>query len=66
MIDSGPRDPSVRGVNVQAIHVYVADPDAHFAAASAAGASITAPPFDTPWARGYYTRDLDSFLLGLQ
>ena len=64
MIDSGPRDPSVWGENVQAIHVYLPDPDAHYAKALAAGAPITAPPFDTPWARGYYTRDLEGFLWG--
>ncbi len=64
LIDSGPRDPSSWGENVQAIHVYLADPDAHHARAAAAGAHITTAPFDTPWARGYYARDLDGFLWG--
>jgi uncharacterized glyoxalase superfamily protein PhnB len=63
-IDSGPRDPASWGENVEAIHVYVADPDAHHGRAAAQGAHITAPPFDTPWARGYYARDLDGFLWG--
>ena len=64
MIDSGPRDPSSWGENVQAIHVFLTDPDAHHARAAAAGAQVTAPPFDTSWARGYYARDLDGFLWG--
>ena len=44
--------------------MYLADPDAHHARAAAAGAHITTAPFDTPWARGYYARDLDGFLWG--
>jgi uncharacterized glyoxalase superfamily protein PhnB len=63
-VDSGPRDPDSWGDNVQAIHVYIADPDAHHARAAAAGAAHIKPPFDTPWARGYYARDLDGFLWG--
>ena len=64
MIDSGPRDPSAWGENVQAIYVYLADPDAHHARAAAAGAQVTTPPYDTSWARGYYARDLAGFLWG--
>jgi len=60
MIDSGPRDLSAWGDNVQAIHVYLPDPDTHYARASEAGAPIRTPPFDTPWARGYYTREQSS------
>jgi uncharacterized glyoxalase superfamily protein PhnB len=63
-IDSGPRNDSDWGDNTEAIHVRVPDPDAHHARAAAAGASILRPPFDTPWARGYYARDLDGFLWG--
>ena len=63
-IDSGPRNPSDWGDRTEAIHVHVPDPDAHHARAAAAGASITRPPFDMPWARGYYARDLDGFLWG--
>jgi uncharacterized glyoxalase superfamily protein PhnB len=63
-IDSGSRNPADWGDNIEAIHVRLADPDAHHARASAAGATITKPPFDTPWARGYYARDPDGFLWG--
>jgi uncharacterized glyoxalase superfamily protein PhnB len=64
LIDSGPRDPATWGENVQFIQVHLADPDAHHARAAAAGATIIQPPFDTPWARGYYAYDLDGFLWG--
>ena len=64
LIDSGSRNPADWGDNVQAIHVHLADPDAHHARAAAAGATIIKAPFDTPWARGYYARDLDGFLWG--
>jgi uncharacterized glyoxalase superfamily protein PhnB len=64
MIDSGPRDPANWGDNVQATYVYVADPDAHYAQASAAGARITWPINNTPWSREYYAHDLDGFLWG--
>jgi uncharacterized glyoxalase superfamily protein PhnB len=63
-IDSGPRTPADWGDQIEAIHVQVADPDAHHARAAAAGATITKAPFDTPWARGYHARDLDGFLWG--
>jgi len=63
-IDSGPRSASDWGDKTEAIHVHLPDPDAHHARAAAAGATITRPPFDTPWARGYYARDLDGFLWG--
>jgi uncharacterized glyoxalase superfamily protein PhnB len=41
-------------------YVYVSDPDAHFAQASAAGAEITRPLEDTDYgSRQYCARDLD-------
>ena len=63
-IESGPKDPAVWGDNTQAMYLYVADPDAHHARASAAGAAIIKAPHDTPWARSYYAHDLEGFLWG--
>jgi uncharacterized glyoxalase superfamily protein PhnB len=63
-IDSGPRTAADWGDKIEAIHVRLSDPDAHHARAAAAGATVTKPPFDMPWARGYYARDLDGFLWG--
>jgi uncharacterized glyoxalase superfamily protein PhnB len=63
-IDSGPRSVEDWGDRVQAIHVYMADPEGHHARAAAAGATITKAPFDSPWARGYHARDLEGFLWG--
>jgi uncharacterized glyoxalase superfamily protein PhnB len=63
MLDSGSR--SGWGDNDQAVHVYLADPDAHHERAKDAGATIIRPPHDTPWAsRGYYAQDLEGFLWG--
>lgn len=40
------------------IYVVIADPDAHYAASRAAGASIIAPPHDNDYGgRGYETHD---------
>jgi uncharacterized glyoxalase superfamily protein PhnB len=64
MIDSGPRDLSAWGDNVQAIHVYLADPMRTTRGPCRQARRSRTPPFDTPWARGYYTRDLDGFLWG--
>ena len=65
MLDSGPKDPAVWGENDQAVHVYLADPDAHYARAKDAGARIIRPLHDTPWgSRGYYVEDLDGFFWG--
>jgi uncharacterized glyoxalase superfamily protein PhnB len=65
MVDSGPRTGDGWGGNDQAVHVVLADPDAHYARATAAGAQIVMPLHDTPWgSRGYYARDLDGFLWG--
>jgi uncharacterized glyoxalase superfamily protein PhnB len=65
MLDSGPRDPAAWGGNDQAVYVYVADPDAHYARSAAAGARIVMPLHDTPWGeRAYYVFDLEGFLWG--
>jgi uncharacterized glyoxalase superfamily protein PhnB len=65
MLDSGPRDPAAWGGNDQAVYVYVADADAHYARATADGARIVMPLHDTPWgAREYYVLDLEGFLWG--
>jgi uncharacterized glyoxalase superfamily protein PhnB len=64
MLDSGPKDEAVWGDNAFVVHVYLADPDAHYARAKEAGARIIREPHDTPWARGYYAYDLEGFLWG--
>ncbi len=65
MIDSGPRDPRIWGEDSQALYVHVADPDAHHAKATRAGATIVRPLEQTSWgARGYYARDPGGFLWG--
>jgi uncharacterized glyoxalase superfamily protein PhnB len=65
MLDSGRKDPAVWGDNDQAVYVYVANPDAHYARAAAAGARIVRPLHDTPWgSRGYYAFDLDGLVWG--
>ena len=65
MLDSGPRNLEAWGNNDQAVYVYLADPDAHYARARAAGARVVMPLHDTPWgSRGYYAFDLDGFLWG--
>ena len=43
----------------QAIFVYLADVDAHFERARAAGARIDKPPEDLPYGRSYGARDLE-------
>jgi uncharacterized glyoxalase superfamily protein PhnB len=49
----------------QAVSIMLDDPDAHFARATAAGATIVQPPADTPYgARAYWARDLEGFLWG--
>lgn len=63
MLDSGPKDEW--GANDQVVHVYLADPDAHYARAKDAGAHIIRPLHDTPWgSRGYYAQDPEGFLWG--
>ena len=54
MLDSGPR--SAWADDDQAVHVYLADPDAHYARAKDAGATIIRPPHDMRWARAVITR----------
>jgi uncharacterized glyoxalase superfamily protein PhnB len=63
-LDSGPRDTAVWGRNAHAVYVHVADPDAHYTRAVAAGAGIVKAPHDTPWARGYCAHDLEGFVWG--
>jgi uncharacterized glyoxalase superfamily protein PhnB len=65
MIDSGRRDPRIWGEESQALYVYLADPEAHYAHATSAGATIVRPLEETPWgSRGYYATDPGGFLWG--
>jgi uncharacterized glyoxalase superfamily protein PhnB len=65
MLDAGPMDEGMWHGKKQVVHVYLTDPDAHYARAHAAGARILRPLHDTPWAsRGYYALDLEGFLWG--
>ena len=41
------------------IFIYIADVEAHYRRASAAGAEIVHPPRDEPYGRTYTARDLD-------
>lgn len=51
------------GVFTQTICAYVADPDAHYAHAKAAGAEILDVPADTPYgARGYVAGDPEGYV----
>lgn len=47
------------GAATQGVFVYLADVDAHFERARAAGAQIVKPPEDLPYGRSYTARDLD-------
>jgi PhnB protein len=47
------------GVSTQGVFIYLADVDAHFQCARAAGATIEKPPEDLPYGRSYRARDLD-------
>lgn len=65
MIGSGPEGAEIWGDLHQCTHVLVEDPDAHFAHAKSAGATIVSPPKNTPWgSRGYTARDGEGFLWG--
>jgi uncharacterized glyoxalase superfamily protein PhnB len=65
MVGSGDEGAETWGSQKQAQHVWVEDPDRHFAAAKSAGAKILQPPRDTPWgSRGYYVRDVEGLLWG--
>ena len=56
--DDGMASPKSLGVATQGLCVYVADLDAHFERARAAGAAISSPPMDTDFgAREYHARD---------
>lgn len=46
-------------VATQGVFVYLADVDAHFARAQAAGAEIVDPPRDLSYGRSYTARDLE-------
>ncbi len=64
-VGSGSDGAEVWGDLAHCTHVYVADPDRHFARTSAEGATIVQPLRNTPWgARGYVARDLEGFLWG--
>lgn len=64
MVGSGAAGADVWGSSTHCTHVYVDDPDAHFARASGAGATIAKPLADAPWGRGYVARDVEGFLWG--
>ena len=57
--DAGHQSARDAGTSTQGIFVWIADADAHFAKAEAAGAEIVHPPADLPCGRGYHARDLD-------
>ena len=46
-------------VATQGVFVYLADVDAHYERARAAGAAIEKPPEDLPYGRSYTARDCD-------
>ena len=65
MLGSAPGDEAIWGDRSHATNVYVADPDAHYARAKAAGAAIITEPRDTPWgSHGYSARDSEGGLWG--
>jgi uncharacterized glyoxalase superfamily protein PhnB len=65
MISSSPKECGHWGVHAQCTCVLVDEPDAHFARATAAGATVLQPPQDTPYgARGYYVQDPEGFVWG--
>lgn len=53
------QSPSETKVATMGIFVYLADADAHYERAHAAGAEIVQPPHDEEWGRTYTARDLD-------
>jgi uncharacterized glyoxalase superfamily protein PhnB len=52
-------NPRQAGVSTQGIFVYIADVDAHYERARAAGAEIEKPPENLDYGRSYTARDLD-------
>lgn len=64
MMGQGSKDwrmqsPSGTGSATMGIFIYLADVDAHYERARAAGAEIVHPPKDEPYGRTYTARDLD-------
>lgn len=54
---------AIGGDYTQTLNVWVADPDAHIAQATAAGAEILQPVTDTPYgARSYVARDCEGYI----
>ena len=47
------------GASTQGVFIYLADVDAHYERARAAGAQIDKPPEDLPYGRSYTAHDLD-------
>jgi uncharacterized glyoxalase superfamily protein PhnB len=65
MIDPGAEQGGAWGDLRQAMSVQVDDPDTHFQAASAAGATVVLPLATTHYgARHYWARDPEGFLWG--
>jgi uncharacterized glyoxalase superfamily protein PhnB len=53
------RSPAETRSATMGVFIYLADVDAHYERASAAGAEIVHPPHDEEWGRTYTARDLD-------
>jgi len=53
------QSPSETRVATMGIFIYLADVDAHYERARAAGADIVQEPYDEPYGRTYTARDLD-------
>ena len=53
------QSPSETKVATMGVFIYMADVDAHFARAEAAGAEIVQKPYNEPYGRTYTARDLD-------
>ena len=54
------QSPSETKVATMGVFVYLADVDAHYERARAAGAEIVQAPYDEPYGRTYTARDLDN------
>ena len=65
MVGAGDAGAETWGDLRQCQHVWLPNPDEHFARAQSGGATIVDEPRDTPWkSRGYYVRDLEGLLWG--
>jgi PhnB protein len=53
------QSPQELGVATQGVFIYLADVDAHYERARAAGATIEKAPEDLPYGRSYTARDLE-------